>query len=195
MLVDASLPADVVTHVAWHRLAAKALSSPKTKPSVAALFLGESIASAFDLYLVGRILGHAPKSSFLTTQVLAMAETAEAAGLDEIGFAELLGSLADAPEESFASLLELLLSATEALFASLHAEAALEVVTGLESHRFGPLLHRYDLATWILYARAYGDPEASTKVSQVRRSLRDAKDPLQWLTDSWVLPALGQPRR
>ena len=58
VLVDDTLPADVVAHAAWHHLAAKALSEGPGVPLTAdALFLGESIASAFDVYLVGRLLG------------------------------------------------------------------------------------------------------------------------------------------
>src|SRR4051812_17740541 len=84
VLVDETVPADVVAHVAWHRLAAKALATPSgERPSVEALFLGEAIASAFDLYLVGRLLGFAPQSSFLETQVASMAEAAESAGLEQ----------------------------------------------------------------------------------------------------------------
>jgi hypothetical protein len=55
VLVDASLDADVLAHVAWHHAARKALGGPV---SADALFLGESVASAFDLYLVGRTLAH-----------------------------------------------------------------------------------------------------------------------------------------
>ena len=192
VLVDAQVPADVVGHVAWHHLAAKAFStSPSSRPSVEALFLGEAIASAFDLYLVGRLLGHAPDSSFLTTQVPLMADAAAEAGLDEDGFAKLLQSVADDPEQAFASLRELLSDATAALFACEHAEGALDLLTRLESHRFGALLHRYELANWVLYARAYGSTEPAPKVQAVERALREAKDPLQWLTDAWVRPALA----
>jgi hypothetical protein len=192
VLVDASVPADVVAHVAWHHLAASALTAPgEARPSVDALFLGEAIASAFDLYLVGRTLGHSPHSSFLATQVEAMADTAAAAGLEEPAFAELLEGVADDPERAFSSLRELLVDATSALFASHTAEDALDVVTRLESHRFGSLLHRYELANWLLYARAYGGAEPSPKVRAVEQALREATDPLKWLVDHWVQPALG----
>src|ERR1700690_2016531 len=56
ILAEGAIDADVITHVAWHHLASRALGDSGEKPSVAALFLGESIASAFDLYLVGRLL-------------------------------------------------------------------------------------------------------------------------------------------
>src|SRR5258706_13738575 len=192
VLVDAHVPADVVAHVAWHRLAVKALSTaPGERPSVDALFLGEAIASAFDLYLVGRLLGHSPGSSFLSTQVPAMAEAAESAGLDENAFDEMLQSVAQEPERAFASLRELLSDATAALFATEHAETALTVLTDLASHRFGSLLHHYELANWVLYARAYGSIEPAPKVRTIERSLREAKDPLQWLTDAWIRPALA----
>jgi len=191
VLVDTHVPADVVAHVAWHHLAAKALSaSPAARPSVEALFLGEAIASAFDLYLVGRLLGHAPSSSFLATQVPAMAEAAESAGLGADAFDQLLQGIADDPERAFASLRELLSDATSALFASDKAEGALAVLSGLESHRFGSLLHHYELANWLLYAHAYGSSEPDPQAREVDHSLREAKDPLQWLVDTWVRPAL-----
>src|SRR5260370_42368277 len=63
------IAADVVTHAAWHHLAALALGPERgARPSMEALFLGESIASAFDISLVGRRLAQAPRSSFLETQ-------------------------------------------------------------------------------------------------------------------------------
>jgi hypothetical protein len=191
VLVDAHVPADVVAHVAWHRLAAKMLGdSPGARPSVDGLFLGEAVASAFDLYLVGRLLGHAPQSSFLSTQVPAMAAAAGAMGLDEDGFEALLAGIAGDPEGAFASLRELLVDATAALFAAERAETALDVLAALESHRFGPLVHHYELANWVLYARAYGDRAPAPAVRAVERSLREAEDPLQWLTDQWVRPAV-----
>jgi len=68
VLVDRHIPADVVAHAAWHHLASGALKTePGTPPSPEALFLGEAVASAFDVYLVGRLLGPAPDSSFLET--------------------------------------------------------------------------------------------------------------------------------
>ena len=189
VLVDAHLPADVVAHVAWHRLAANALRT-RGRPSVEALFLGESIASAFDLYLVGRLLGHSPKSTFLATQVPAMAEAADGADLGASGFEVLLGELARDPGAAFASLRELLSDATARLFACTDAEAALTTLDALASYRFGPLLHRYELANWVLYARAYGDPAPCAKTRAVDAALRAAADPLEWLTDCWVRPAL-----
>ncbi len=192
VLVEPQVPADVVAHVGWHRLAANALrSSPGARPSVASLFLGEAIASAFDLYLVGRLLGHSPKSTFLATQVPAMAEAAQGAELGAAGFEGLLGDVARDPAAAFASLRELLSEATAGLFACTDAEAALTTLELLASHRFGALLHRYELANWLLYARAYGDPAPCAKTQQVDAALREARDPLEWLTEHWVQPALA----
>lgn len=205
VLVDKTVPADVVAHVAWHHLAAKAFGAPaglapdgarlragpgEARPSVDALFLGEAIASAFDLYLVGRLLGRAPESTFLATQVPAMAEAAEGAGVDEEEFETLLRGVAEDPEAAFQSLCTMLYDASRALYACKNAEAALAVVTDLEPHRFGPLLHRYELANWILYARAYGDPAPSSNVAAVHADLQKADDPLTWLVRAWVDPAL-----
>jgi hypothetical protein len=191
VLTEARVPADVVTHVAWHGLAAKALSPSRSRrPSAEALLLGESIASAFDVYLVGRLLGPSPRSSFLETQVAAMAQAARDAGLGTREFARLLRSMAESPERCFAGLRELLFDATVALSHCKDGEEALGVLTRFESHPFGPLLHRYELANWILYARAYGRVEPAPEVRKVERALRQADDPLGWLTDAWVTPAL-----
>jgi hypothetical protein len=195
VLTASRVPADVVAHVAWHALAAKALSPSRSRrPSAEALFLGESIASAFDVYLVGRLLGPSPRSSFLETQVAAMAQAAQDAGQGGREFARLLRSIAESPERSFASLRELLFDATVALFRCKDGEEALGVLTQFESHPFAPLLHRYELANWILYARAHGSAEPAPEVRKIERALRQADDPLGWLTDAWVTPALTPSR-
>lgn len=191
VLTEPAIPADVVAHVAWHHLATKALAAPAGKrPPVSALFLGEAIASAFDVYLVGRVLGRSPDSSFLQTQVGAMSETAEAAGLSEADFERMIEGVAEDPEGAFASLRQMLVDVTAALFAVDRADDAAEILASFESHRFGALMHRFELSNWLLYARAYGDAAPCEKTAAVEKALREAADPLQWLSDSWVRPAL-----
>jgi hypothetical protein len=178
------VPADVVAHAAWHHLAARALPSR----SAEALFLGEAIASAFDLYLVGRLLGHAPDSSFLATQVPAMAEVAQAAGLPAAKFEALLASVARDPERAFEDLRALLVDATGALMRCRDADEALAALAPLDAHRFGALLHRYELSNWVLYARAYADAGApDAAATEIDRALR-APDvvALDWLAATWV---------
>jgi len=189
VLVDATLPADVVAHAAWHHLAAKALAEGPGVPLTAdALFLGESIASAFDVYLVGRLLGHAPKSSFLATQVPAMADSALAAGASEDDFDALLQGIADDPDRAFEDLRELLFDATTALTACSGADDALAVLEGFDEHRFAPLLHHYELSNWVLYARAYGkgglEPDERARV--IDRELRQADGAVDWLASKWL---------
>lgn len=192
VLTEAAIPADVVAHVAWHHLVGKQLLAGKERPPVSALFLGEAIASAFDLYLVGRLLGHAPSSSFLETQVSAMAETADAAGLPENDFEKMLEEVAADPEAAFASLRQLLVDATTTLANAKSMEEALATLASFDAHRFGALLHRYELSNWLLYARAYGDPAPDAKTNAMEEALREAKDPLQWLADNLVTPALAK---
>ncbi len=189
VLESNTLPADVVAHAAWHHLAAKALPH-ESKPAVAGLFLGEAIASAFDVYLVGRLLGHAPNSSFLETQVPAMAEATESAGLDEDGFEAMLESIAADPERAFADLRELLFDATSALFAAADADAATAALATFDGHRFATLLHRYELSNWVLYARAYGDATGDARARELDGQLRTEKLALEWLVREWVTPAL-----
>ena len=196
VLVDEHLPADVVAHAAWHHLAARALPpGPGARPSADALFLGEAIASAFDVYLVGRLLGHAPRSTFLETQVPAMADAAEAVGLPEAAFDAMLGQIAADPERAFEDLRQLLFDATRALFACGDAGGALAALAPLDAHRFGALLPRYELSNWVLYARAYAAPlggdAAGERAREIDRALRAAPVSLDWLAKAWVEPAAG----
>ena len=194
VLDTATLPADVVAHAAWHHLAVRALpAAPGVGPSADLLFLGEAIASAFDVYLVGRLLGHAPSSTFLETQVPAMADAADAAGLDEDGFEKMLEGIAADPERAFADLRELLFDATCALFACRTVEDASLALALHDKHRFAPLLHRYELSNWVLYARAYGSPERDERARAVDATLRTVELSLDWLAREWVAPSLARP--
>ena len=190
VLESETLPADVVAHAAWHHLAAKALPAKQgMAPSVEGLFLGEAIASAFDVYLVGRLLGHAKSSTFLETQVPAMAEATEAAGLEEEAFESMLEGIASDPERAFTELRELLFDATFALFACSGVAEAVAALSAFDEHRFASLLHRYELSNWVLYARAYGDASGDERARAIDRRLRSEKMPLEWLAAEWVAPA------
>ena len=144
------------------------------------------------MYLVGRLLGHAPRSTFLSTQVPAMAEAAGAAGLSDDGFEAMLERIAGDPERAFAQLRELLCDATGALGACSTAGEGLDALARFDGHPFAALLHRYELSNWVLYARAYGSRgPADARARDVDRALRAHGDPLEWLTRTWVLPALA----
>ena len=187
VLPDELLPADVVTHVAWHHLAARELGP--TLPA-SALFLGESIASAFDLYLVGRLLGHASRSSFLETQVPALQDAALSAGCSEEYFEALLESVSGDPERAFEDLRQLLFDAPTALSSCSDSAEALVVLSRFEDHRFGMLLHHYEVSNWVLYAKAYaaGVPDDGRAIA-LDGLLRDADVSLELLEKRW----LGEP--
>ena len=192
VLVNDRIEADVVAHAAWHHLAARAFPPDRgAVATVGSLLLGEAIASAFDVYLVGRLLGHAPRSTFLETQVFAMGEAAAAAGLSKRGFEKLLAEVAANPDRAFADLRELLLDATTALFACRSCEEAYGALAALDRRRFGALLHRYELSNWVLYSRAYGaDAATDPRARAVDVALRKEKLPLDWLAARWIAPAL-----
>lgn len=194
VLEKRAIPADVLMHAAWHHVTRRALvreqkGEIKTSlPSYDALFLGEAIASAFDLYLVGRLLGHAPNASFLETQVPAMADAAEQAGMSSDDFATLLDEVAKDPEGAFEDLRQLLFSACMSLVQKRSVGEAAEAIATFDKHRFGSLLHHYELSTWILYARAYGQnsttPDAD--VERIDTALRQAPVALDWLERNWL---------
>jgi len=194
VLEDDHVAADVVAHAAWHHLAARAVGTePGASLSAEALFLGESIASAFDVYLVGRLIGRAPTSSFLRTQVSAMAEAASNAGLSKRAFESLLQGIARDPEGSFARLRELLWDATLALVTCNGAAEAHAALERFDTHPFGSLILHYELSNWVLYARAYahGTRRPDRRTLAVESALRGDASPLAWLTSNWVGPALA----
>ncbi len=184
VLTERSIDADVVAHIAWHHAARKAMPAD----SVDAHLLGEAIASAFDLYLIGRTLGRGPASGFLETQVPAMAEVADAAGLDAEGFEALLGSVVASPDAAFEDLRALLFDVTRALVPVSGVDAALLALAPFASHRFAPLLHHFELSNWVLYARALGEAaRAPDPVAlAVDADLRAAPESLAWLASRWL---------
>ncbi len=193
VLTEARIDADVVMHVAWHHLANQALVTSGGRASAEALFFGEAIASAFDVYLVGRLLGHAPRSSFLSSQVPAMSDACDAAGLSADGFDALLATIVADPDAAFESLRALLFDTSCALLACPSASDALLVLQQADAHSFGPLLHRYELSNWVLYARAYASHAlgADASVRMLDASLRSAPVSLDVLEREWVAPALS----
>jgi hypothetical protein len=191
VLVDDSIDADVVAHVAWHHAARKALfSTGAGSVSADALFLGESIASAFDLYLVGRTLGREAGGDFLETQVPAMADAAEAQGVSAEAFEALLQGVAADPERAFEDLRALLFDVTSALVRCVDVDGATAALDPFMGHRFASLLHHYQLSNWILYARAYAGSalEHDPAVRAIDRALRETPVALDWLEKHW-LPA------
>jgi hypothetical protein len=191
VLVDDVLAADIVTHAAWHHLAARALADSEGHQSAEALLLGEAIASAFDLFLVGRLLASGHASTFLETQVPAMAETALEAGLDDDAFDALLHSIAADPERAFEGLRALLFDVSIALLRCPDAQGGLLVLESFAKHPFAPLLHRYELSTWVLFARARASAseEPDEHVRAVDQALRRADVSLDWLEAKWLVPA------
>jgi hypothetical protein len=192
VLCDASIPADVVAHVAWHHLATTQLARrPPDEPGAPcadALLFGEAIASAFDLYLVGRLLRNVPDSDFIATQVSIMGEAAQHAGLSDSSFEALLESVAMDPERAFEDLRSLLFDVARALLACTSASDAQLALESFEAHRFKSLLHHYELSNWVLYARAYGATAAAQQqaVRELDATLRAAPVSLDWLSEHWM---------
>jgi hypothetical protein len=197
VLCDEHIPADVVAHVAWHhvitrelgRVASDSPRPPGTAEAAAdGLFFAESIASAFDLYLVGRLFTNEPDSDFITTQVPLMSDCAQEAGLSEDAFAALMREVAAEPERAFEDLRVLLLETSQALLACAGAAQAQAALEGRAGHRFAPLLHHYQLSNWILYARAYAGagPGPGARVRDLDATLRGAPVSLDWLAEHWI---------
>ena len=195
VLCDDNISADVIAHVAWHQVCAPQLQRlvphPPTKPSPSALFFAESIASAFDVYLVGRLIGNKPDSDFVQTQVPIMSEAAQQAGLSEEEFAALITRMSDDPERAFEDMRALLFDVSRALFKCGKASEAQLVLEGFANHPFAALLHHFQQSNWLLYAHAYGEdhPEQERAVLELDATLRAAPVALDWLIEHWVAAA------
>lgn len=190
VLTSRVIAADVVMHVGWHELANRFVAS-----SVEGHLLGESIASAFDIYLVGRLLGHSPESEFLESQVARMSEAASEAGLDEDQFQALLTSASAHPEAAFELLRQLLFDASCALSAADSAERGLQILASFDDHPYAGLLHHFELATWVLRSKLESSAAPSLDVPPapagrdaraVDQDLRASGDSLAWLERAWV---------
>lgn len=186
VLASPHLDADVLTHAAWHHAARKALA-PEGPPTAAALFLGEAVASAFDLYLVGRHLQGSGRGDFLATQVPAMSAAASEAGMGDEALAALFEGIAGDPERAFEDLRALLFDAASALLVAPDLDHAVAALDHYSTHRFGSLLHHYALSAWVLYARAYAGPAvANDPAHAIDADLRLASSSLEWLEARWL---------
>jgi hypothetical protein len=122
-----------------------------------------------------------------------MSDAAAAAGVSERAFEELLARVAADPERAFEDLRQLLYDATAALHACPGGDEGLAALAAFDAHPFAALLHRYELANWVLYARAYAprDRSPDERTRAVDRTLRAETDALAWLTRTWVNPRAG----
>jgi hypothetical protein len=74
------------------------------------------------------------------------------------------------------------------LLACRGAREAQQVLRQYSEHRFGSLLHHYQLSNWVLYARAYAAPAPAQerRVRELDAALRAAPVSLDWLTEHWL---------
>ena len=128
-----------------------------------------------------------------------MAQVAGDAGTPREEFGALLAAVAEDSARAFEDLRQLLFDAATRLLTCEDAAAAERVFAELAPHRFSMLLHHYELATWVLYARAYGpraadgrpDHRPDPAVRAADQALRDAPVSLDWLAAQWLGQAPG----
>lgn len=190
VLCDDHLPADVLAHAALHHIVNEqlALATGDSVPTAAAAFFGESIASAFDLYLLGRLRENAPESDFIASQLPIMAETALQAGLSQAEFDLLVQTIQRDPERAFEDMRVLLFDLLLALHACHGVDDAVAVLTRFASHRFASLLHHLQISNWVLHARAHAKPHPAqdAAVHAFDNTLRKAPCSLDWIAQHWV---------
>lgn len=185
VLESTTIPADVVMHVGWHHVANHFL------PGCArAEILGEAIASAFDLYLVGRLLGHSGEAEFLESQVPRMADAAAEAGMSDEAFEQMLAATTESPEAAFEGLRATIYETTCALANAGTTEDALAILRAARDRPYGALLHHFELSTWVLKARGRlsADGAAGEEVERLHATLKSEPVAMDWLSVNWVVP-------
>ena len=187
VIASRSIAADVVAHIAWHHVARQALGAAGT--TVDGMLLGESIASAFDVYLVGRLLVLDASCEFLRSQIPALSEVAASAGLSAKKFQALLGALARDPEAAFADLRQLLFEVATQLLRARGIDAANAVIESHRRDRFFSLLHHYNVSNWLLHSRAYGPKfslQVDRRIAALDQAMRGADSELRYLARQWL---------
>lgn len=190
VLSERRIPADVVAHIAWHHLAKGALAS--SAPSAEAMLLGESVASAFDLYMLGTLLAAGQECDFLVSQMDAITTALEDAGYDERDAALRFEAAASDPASAFESLRALLFDVSTSLLEARSLDEATAVFDRFDAHPDAPLIHHYELSNWILHCKAYakGDERSAQKARDAHERLRAAESSIAWLDERWLRPAL-----
>ena len=186
VVVGARIAADVVAHVAWHHLARRALGVAAR--TVDGMLLGESIASAFDVYLIGRLLVDAPRAPYVASQLEAMSE---ASGLAPAAFRKLLEGLAADPAQAFATLRALLFDVATSLVRARGIDDAAARLDAFRARPLFALLHHYNVSNWILHGRAHGPAfgaRLDARIAKVDRALKTSGGELDWLDRAWLRP-------
>jgi hypothetical protein len=190
VLCDEHLAADVLAHAALHHIVNEqlAFAAAGRVPTATAAFFGESIASAFDLYLVGRLRENAPESDFIASQLPIMAETALQAGLSQAAFDLLIQTVQRDPERAFEDMRVLLFEVSLALHGCHGVDDALAVLSSFSTHRFASLLHHLQISNWVLHARAHATLHAAQDdaVHAFDATLRAAPCSLDWIAQHWI---------
>lgn len=185
VLEDRAIDADVVAHVGWHHVVRQALGP--AADTADGMLLGEAVASAFDVYAAGRMLALGREVGFLESQLPAMADALGHAGWDEAAIDALFARVTAEPDVAFESLRQLLYDVSTALVRAPDAAAAAAVLRQHAAHPFAGLLHHYDLATWLLHARARGaDAVANPEVAAMDAWLRASSSSIDAMTDAWL---------
>ncbi|MDP3274756.1 MAG: hypothetical protein Q8Q09_06130 [Deltaproteobacteria bacterium] len=184
-LASRNIPADVVTHVAWHYLAQRALLGDFTGES---MLMGECIASAYDLFLLGSLWCKKVDCDFVSALREALFAMFEEQGMTHHEFELWLDGLAHDPERAFEDLRALLFDLCVGLLASKSLDDAVAVFDAHSDRRFAGIVHHYELSNWLLHTRAYAATrlDMDPQVRALDASLRAAARPVQWLADTWI---------
>ena len=104
-------------------------------------------------------------------------------------FARTLRAIAGDPDRAFEDLRALLFVTSSRLARARGTDAAARILARTDAHRFGALLHHYNLSSWVLYCRAYASPIAARvtpAIARVDRALARAPRSLDWLAREWL---------
>lgn len=148
--VDGSaLYADQVIHLALHQLVDTLVSRSHPRGSLFA----ECLASASDVYLLGKLMGGGEETDFLRDTLASFGTYYEMYAHGEGDLERIIRQLRDDPFAAMTGLASFLEFFCLTLLESDTGEEARQKLLPLTTHRFYPLVHHYHTANWVLSLR------------------------------------------
>jgi hypothetical protein len=145
-LDDQEMPADQAIHMAIHQVIERDLGS--TTPEH--MLLAETIASASDLYLLGKLAKAGEETAFVTETMESFSFYYETYAAKAEHLETLLQAVLTSPFMAMSQVADFLFETGLLLFQPLSNAEALRACT---AHAFYPLIHHYNITNWIMAIR------------------------------------------
>ncbi len=175
LLDEACVASDQLVHFALHQMVDRRLGHDDPY----AVLLAETIASASDLYLLGKLAATDREPAFLVDTMESFSAWFELYAGDPDDLERLLASTVADPYAAMRSLCRYLLAATAPLLYPRDERSVTDTLTKAARDRAYPLLHHYNTTNWVLSIRArYPRPAAPAEAVDLLAALPESEEGL-----------------